>query len=164
MALKGDRFEGITDIAWHMNEVAFRGGIATLSTAGSGAANDQSQALATYAVEESGAVPLGILLNDMVNKDLTRTKINEHKNEVQQGGKVTLLKEGYIVTDFARADIVTDPSGGAVCYVGPSGRLETLQAEGAFACGEWQTSPDEDGFSKLYVKVPVVGGARPTLA
>ena len=163
MALKGDRFEGIQDIAWHMNEVAERGGIATLSTAGSGAAMDQSANLATYAADPSGAVPLGILLNDMVDKDLTRTKINEHKNEHQKGGKVTLLKEGYVVTNMVRPDVAAAPTGGVVAYVGPSGYLDTQGDNGAFPIGEWQGAPDEDGYSKVYVKLPVVG-ARPTLA
>ncbi|SVD63282.1 uncharacterized protein METZ01_LOCUS416136, partial [marine metagenome] len=67
MALKGDRYELETDISWFMNETNERGGIATISTAGSGAALDQSAALVVYAAEASGAVPVGILLNDMVN-------------------------------------------------------------------------------------------------
>jgi hypothetical protein len=163
MALKGDRYEGITDIAWHMNEVAERGGIATLSTAGSGAAMDQSQNLATYAANPSGAVPLGILLNDMVNKDLTRTKINEHKNEHQKGGKVTLLKEGYVVTNMVRPDIVAAPVGSETCFVGPSGLLDTAEANGAFPIGEFQGVADEDGYTKVYVKLPT-SGPRPTLA
>ncbi len=53
-----------------MNEVATRGGIASLSTGGSGAAMDQGAALVTYAATASGKVPMGILLNDMVDLDL----------------------------------------------------------------------------------------------
>ena len=80
MALKGDRYEFETTIDFFMNEVAERGGVVTLSTAGSGAALDQSAALVTYAAAQSGQVPIGILLNDMVNIDQTRQHINFHKN------------------------------------------------------------------------------------
>ena len=83
MALKGDRYELETTIDFFMNEVAERGGVATLSTAGSGAALDQSAALVSYATNQSGIAPIGILLNDMVNIDQTRQHINFHKNEVQ---------------------------------------------------------------------------------
>jgi hypothetical protein len=47
----------------------------------------------------SGAKPVGVLLNDVVNLDLTRQHINWHKDEVQQGGKVTLLQVGQVTTD-----------------------------------------------------------------
>ena len=91
MALKTDRYEFQTDISYFMNEAAERGGMASLSTGGSGAAMDQGVNLATYASTGSGKVPLGILLNDMVNIDLTRQHLNQYKNEVQKGSKVTLL-------------------------------------------------------------------------
>jgi hypothetical protein len=112
MALKADRHELQTDISFFMNEVATRGGVASLdaSTLGnlngvgsSGAAMDQSQALVKYVATRSaasagsGIVPVGILLNDMVNLDLTRQHINWHKDEVQKGGKVTLLKRAGLL-------------------------------------------------------------------
>ena len=49
MALKADRISLDSMIDFFMNEVAERGGIATISTVGSGAAMDQSVQLATYA-------------------------------------------------------------------------------------------------------------------
>ena len=74
MALKGDRYEGMTDVSFFMNDTsAAKGGIAVLSTGGSGVALDQSKALVTYAASASGNVPVGLLLNDMVNIDLTLT-------------------------------------------------------------------------------------------
>ena len=72
MALKGDRHELDTDISFFMNETGNRGVVVSLSTGGSGAAMDSSVALCTIAAEASGAEPLGILLNDVVNIDLTR--------------------------------------------------------------------------------------------
>ena len=116
MALKGDRYEFETTIDFFMNEVAERGGVVTLSTAGSGAALDQSAALVTYAAAQSGQVPIGILLNDMVNIDQTRQHINFHKNEMQKGGKVTLLKKGTVVTN--RIDPGITPTKGQIAFVG----------------------------------------------
>lgn len=155
MALKGDRFEGIHDIKHFMNEVAERGGIATLSTAGSGAALDQSANLVTYAASPSGKVPVGILLNDMVNKDLTRTHMNWYKNEVQKGGKVTLLKEGYVTTNMIYPN--QSPAGGDAAYVGNSGYLTNVGPNSLNAgrwVGEFETSKDEDGYATVYVKLP----------
>ena len=76
MALKKDRYELDTDISFFMNETAERGVVVSVSTAGSGAAMDSSVAVATVAAEASGAYPLGVLLNDVVNLDLTRQHIN----------------------------------------------------------------------------------------
>ena len=70
MALKSDRSVLDTDISFFMNEAATRGGIASVSTGGSGAAMDQGEALVTYAALPSGKVPVGLLLNDMVNIEL----------------------------------------------------------------------------------------------
>ena len=86
MALKTDRSTLQTDISFFLNEAATRGGIACLSTGGSGAAMDQGAALDTYPANPSGKIPVGLLLNDMVNIDLTRQHLNQHKDEVQKGG------------------------------------------------------------------------------
>ena len=98
MALKTDRSTLQTDISFFMNEAATRGGVAVISTGGSGASMDNGTALVTYAAAPSGKVPVGLLLNDMVNIDLTRQHLNQHKDEVQKGGKSTLLNKGWAVT------------------------------------------------------------------
>ena len=92
MALKSDRSTLQTDISFFMNEAATRGGVVTLSTAGSGASMDNGNAVVTYVASPSGKVPAGLLINDMVDIDLTRQHLNQHKDEVQKGGKVTLLR------------------------------------------------------------------------
>ena len=166
MALKGDRYELETDVSYFMNEVAERGGVATLSTAGSGAALDQSAALVTYAAAQSGAIPVGILLNDMVNIDQTRQHINFHKNEMQQGGKVTLLRKGWVVTNFIDpGDTIT---AGQTAFVGPSGYITNSQtttgglgsdnSAGAFV-GRFDSLADEDGYAKVSVNLPHAEGA-----
>ena len=160
MALKGDRYELDTDISFFMNEVAERGGIATLSTAGSGAALDQSAALVTYVAAQSGAVPVGILLNDMVNIDQTRQHINFHKNEMQKGGKVTLLKKGWVVTNYI--DPGDTIAAGNVAFVGPSGYITNSQTVGqagsdasaGAVIGQFESITDEDGYAKVSVNLP----------
>lgn len=155
MALKGDRYELQTDISFFMNEVAERGGMASLSTGGSGAAMDQSQALATYAATGSGKVPLGILMNDMVNIDLTRQHINWYKNEVQKGGKVTLLRKGYVVTNKIQG---AAPAAGDPAYVAHSGNLSKTDLVGMGTqpvVGVWLSSPDQDGYAKVEINLPV---------
>ena len=54
MALKTDRSTLQTDISIFMNEAATRGGVASLSTAGSGASMDNGAALVTYSAAGSG--------------------------------------------------------------------------------------------------------------
>jgi len=155
MALKGDRYELQTDISFFMNEVAERGGMASLSTGGSGAAMDQSQALATYAATGSGKVPLGILMNDMVNIDLTRQHINWYKNEVQKGGKVTLLRKGYVVTNRLQG---ATPAAGDSVFVAHSGNLSKTDLVGQGTqpvVGVFLSSPDQDGYAKVEINLPV---------
>lgn len=96
MALKSDRYEFQTDISFFYNAgTATRGGVVVHdATAGSGAAMDQGVNLVKYAAVTAASRPVGILLNDVVNKDLTRTHLNQHKDEVQKGGKVTVLQIG----------------------------------------------------------------------
>ena len=121
MALKADRHELATDISFFMDEVASRGGIACISTGGSGAALDQAGAKVSYVADASGAVHAGLLLNDMVNLDLTRQHINWHKDEVQKGGKVTLLTQGNVVTNMIYPG--DTPTAGGLAYVAHSGYI-----------------------------------------
>tara|TARA_R100000664_G_scaffold8047_2_gene13425 strand:+ start:7413 stop:7904 length:492 start_codon:yes stop_codon:yes gene_type:complete len=159
MALKSDRNEEQTDISFFMNEVATRGGIASISTVGSGAAMDQGGALVTYAALPSGKIPVGLLVNDMVNIDLTRQHINQHKDEVQKGGKVTLIRKGYVVTNNIEG---TTPTAGAPAYVAHSGNIsiadlsnDDTDADGSTRIvGRFLSTVDEDGYAKVYIDLP----------
>jgi len=158
MALKGDRYEAIQAIDYFMDAAAERGGVVTQLTAGSGAALDQSTQAVSYAANPSGYMPVGILMNDMVNLDLTRQHINFHKNEVQKGGKVTVLTEGWVVTNFIYTGIT--PTIGALAYTSLSGYLSTTAESddsglgAGFPVGRFMSTKDEDGYCKVYVKCP----------
>jgi len=140
-----------------MNEVAQRGGIASISTVGSGQALDQSAALVTYAANSSGASPRGMLLNDMVNIDLTRQHLNQHKDEVQMGGKVTLGVKGWWVTNM----VVGTPAKNDYAVLSSSGMISPLSKAnfdaGSYAksvnsvVGKFWSSLDEDLFAKVFV-------------
>ena len=151
MALKGDRHELDTDISFFMNETGNRGVVVSLSTGGSGAAMDSSVALCTIAAEASGAEPLGVLLNDVVNIDLTRQHLNWHKDEVQQGGKVTILRKGFVVTD----QISGTPAAGDVAFLADAGQISDAQDGTAVAIGQFLSSVDADGFAKVSVNIPM---------
>ena len=160
MALKSDRHELMTDVSFFMNEVKERGFIAVLSTGGSGSAMDQSAALVTCA-SPSGKAPMGLLLNDMVNIDQTRQHINWHKDEVQKGGKVTLLQHGWVVTNaIDPADTIV---AGQTAFVGNSGYLSNGDpfygpgggsASASGVVGRFLSSKDEDGYAKVFVSLP----------
>lgn len=104
MALKPDRsiVGNQTDISFFYNSTAEKGEVLVFSTGGSGAAMDDATAVVTRpSANPSGEIFAGVLLNDVVNKDLTQTHINFHKDEMQQGGKVTLARSpAVLVTDM----------------------------------------------------------------
>ena len=158
MALKADRYEESTDISFFYNEdVATRGGVVVLDAVlASGAAMDQGGNKVKYKTAAATDVPVGILLNDVVNKDLTRTHLNQHKDEVQKGGKVTIMTRGWVVTD----KITGSPTPGKVAYADSAtkGNISTLagtaQASGNLAIGRFMSNKDADGYAKVYVNLP----------
>ena len=158
MALKADRYEESTDISFFYNAgTATRGGVVCLDQlSASGAALDQGGNLVSYQAAAATDVPVGILLNDVVNKDLTRTHLNQYKDEVQKGGKVTVLTRGWVVT----SNIEGTPSPGKVAYASSdtAGSISTYAgtaaASGNLAIGRWASSKDADGYAKVYVNLP----------
>lgn len=150
MALKSDRYELQTDISFFYNEgVATRGGVVVHDTVGTGAAMDQGINLVKYSV--AGGVPVGILLNDVVDKDLTRTHLNVYKDEVQKGGKVTVLRKGWVVTNAVDGA----PVAGSGAYVSTTvaGNITDATDQGA-KIGTFVSGVDADGYCKVEVNLP----------
>jgi len=158
MALKSDRSTLQTDISFFMNEAATRGGVVALSAGGSGASMDNGAALVTYDATPSGAQPVGLLVNDMVNIDLTRQHLNQHKDEVQKGGKVTLLTKGWAVT----SNLDGTAAAGGTAFLGHSGNIATATYAAGMKGGQmakhivgrFLSSVDEDGYAKVYIDLP----------
>ena len=159
MALKADRYEESTDISFFYNAGAVtRGGVVVLADQGqaSGAAMDQGENLVTYKKVVAADVPVGILLNDVVNKDLTRTHLNHYKDEVQKGGKVSILRKGWVVTNM----ISGSPSAGGLAFADDlvAGNLSvdaySAASSGNLCVGRFLSSKDEDGYAKVEVNLP----------
>jgi hypothetical protein len=152
MALKPDRIELLTDVSFFMASTAERGGVVSVVTAtsGVGVSMDDGNAVVAYAAVASGAKPVGVLLNDVVNLDLTRQHINWHKDETQVGGKVTLLRVGQVTTNMLVAG--TTPSAGADAYVGVSGLIGTSSTN-AVKVGQFLSAKDTDGYAKVSVNL-----------
>jgi hypothetical protein len=181
MALKPDRNELDVDISYFwatgIGYGSERGGwvSATGSTVASGAAMDQAANQVWYNQSATGLRPLGILLNDVVNIDLTRQILNPYKSEVQVGDKITVLKKGYVVTNrvvttLGANSVTVAP--GAPAFTGPSGFISSVasgtlhmapaagdalsrsmlnSASGAYVIGKFLSKVDEDGYAKVYV-------------
>ena len=150
MALKSDRIELLTDVSFFMNTTATRGGVVSVNvaTSGLGVSMDDANAVVAYAAAASGSLPVGILLNDVVNIDLTKQHINWHKDEVQVGGKVTLLRNGQVTTNF----LAGTPSAGAKAYVGANGTIGTSSTN-AVEIGQFLSATDADGYAKVSVNL-----------
>lgn len=159
MSLKGDRYILESDNTFFFNQVATRGGVATISTGGSGSALDQSQALLQYATNPSGLQPIGILLEDMVNYDLTRQHANYHRDEVQLGGKVAVIKKGWVVTNSLVAS--ASPVAGDIAIVGESGLLDKISYASYLTgnqvnkpkVGRYLSAKEDDGYAKVAVEL-----------
>lgn len=152
MALLAHRKHIDSRIDFFMNETAERGGIASFSTAGSGEANDQSTQVCTYAASPSGKVPLGVLINDVVNYDLTRQHLNWYKDEVQQNSKVTLWEKGEVLTNMIQPGITI--AAGDKAYLHASGYVANTGFLGGPVVGRFSSKKDENGFAKLTVNLP----------
>jgi len=158
MALKGDRYLAITEVSFFMDQVAEKGGIAVMKTAGSGAALDQQAAEVEYAAAPSGKYPVGLVLNDMVDKDLTRTHLNFQNAEQQKGSKIGLLRDGWVVTNmlYSATGVLHVPVAGARAYLGPSGTLTAYTGANLEnpCVGRFESTVDEDNYVKVYIKLP----------
>ena len=161
MALKADRIEESTDISHFYNaDTATRGGVVVLDAANaSGAAMDQAANLVKYDTAVATQVPVGILLNDVVNKDLTRTHLNQYKDEVQKGGKVTVMTRGQVTT----SNLTGNPTAGGLAYAcnTTAGNIATTVGDaaesGALCIGRFLSVKDSDGYAKVSVNLPNFG-------
>jgi hypothetical protein len=164
MALKADRDIYITDISYFVTSITGpnstrmeRGGClsAVVQTPGSGAAMDTSAQAAYYATDASGAQPLGVLLNDFVNLDLSTQMLNPYKDEQQIGTKALFGKKGWVVTNRVEVNAATG-SMPTPAYLGPSGTFTTINRNIGTSTaypvvGRFLSRIDSDGYAKVSV-------------
>ena len=154
MALKPTRITtyGGDSIAFFMNETAERGGVVAFDTTTTGLGNLDDPNAVVRLADTSGDVPVGILMNDVVNLDLTRTHLNQHKDEVQVNGKVAVLKHGTVQTDQVVAGVSPTPGADAYFAMG-TGLLTTTDAGGSTKVGTFTSGPDADGYVVVDVRL-----------
>lgn len=152
MTLKADRQVDSVELGFFINEIADGGEVLSVSTTGSGVALDPSTNVATKAASSSGAVPIGLLLQEVVNLDLTRTPVNWHKDQANTGDKVTLMRKGWGVTNKLTGTITV---GEAV--LSSSGTLASKAVDGTHneaqnpTVGRFVSAKDEAGYAKVYI-------------
>ena len=153
MALKGDMgYEQAHDISWFWDSIAVShaaGGCASIKTAGSGVCLGGVQ-MAAYAVDPSGAKPLGVLTQKVTSyAGQTRVFRNLQNGEILPGEKCCLIRKGWLVTDM----VIGSPVGGNPAYLGASGNFATVQAEGAPKVGRFETAKDGNGYAKVWLDI-----------
>lgn len=142
-------YEYGSDVNFYMNSVAERGGVVSLVTGGSGAAVDNSLALVIYRSTSSGGAPVGILMNDVVDVDLTRYHLNPFKDEVLKGSKVNLRTWGEVVTNMIKSG--DSPAAGDKAYLAPDGRITKTNTGAADSprIGNFKSSKDQNGYARV---------------
>lgn len=155
MALKGDSniIRDEINYFWTQGQTGTRGGMA-VHVAGnpSGTALDDPQALVQYQTDPSGKKPAGVLMGDVVDKDLTQTHLNTFKDETITGGKVRLGTDGWVVTNMIQGT----PTVGAPAYLGHSGYFSTAEIAGAGGAvgriGTFKSVKDADGYARVEIR------------
>jgi hypothetical protein len=151
MALKPHRVESYTDVSYFMDTAAERGGVVVHTTSGSGVALDDGNSVVAYPTGvNSGTKPAGLLLNDVVSIDLTRQHINWYRDEVPVGSKVTVLRQGQVVTNMLASGAT--PSAGADAYYDTVGKLTTVSTNST-KVGRFLGSKDADGYVKVDINI-----------
>lgn len=152
MALKPLRNIRHDTIAFYCNEVAERGRVMIYDTATSGLGGmDEANALVKMPTGGVG-VPAGVLMNDVVDVDLSRYRLNEHKDEVQKNSKVRLAKQGMLVTNCVNGN----PIAGSGAYFTTSGNFTMTQpGNGTHSLvGRFDSSLDADGYVRVEINIP----------
>jgi hypothetical protein len=154
MAIKGDRQVDSVEVGYYLNSATSQGVIVSISTAGSGIALDDPNSLLTVPASSSGAKPVGMLLTEVVSLDLTRTPINWHRDQINIGGKVTVMTKGWAVTD----QLTGTPTAGQRAVLSSSGAItgiaygSTTYNEAANPdLGRFRSTKNENGFAKVYI-------------
>jgi hypothetical protein len=148
MGLKGD----MVGVLYENKYVAStndmeKGGIACVSTAGSG-----NKTTISYPGNPSGAYAVGVLM-ETVDKDLDWTDRPRYteKGTLDAGEQVPLLVIGQVNTNMIVTGVT--PSPGETAYLGASGKVTNVLADGAPTIGQFATMKDANGYVYLDVRL-----------
>jgi len=149
MALKSDRIE-LADgsrIKYFMTTATTRGRIVNLDSPG-GDGMDNPSATVSLPIGASGN-PAGVLMNDVVNLNLTRQHLNQHVDEVQVGNKVDVLVRGVVRTNVLKSG--DSPSAGDAAYYDANGEFTT--STGSDKVGRFLGPKDSDGYVEVEINI-----------
>jgi hypothetical protein len=94
-----------------------------------------------------------MLLQDVVNLDLTRTPLNWMKEQAQQGAKVNIMTKGWAVTN----QVTGSPTAGDLAVLTSSGAVMPRPAVASYniaanpLVGHFRSKVDENTYAKVYV-------------
>lgn len=148
MALKGDRDVIYGDNRYFVNTTGERGIILTAPTGAVSGFNyeDTANVLVVPGTgSQSGKVPVGVLMNDVVNVDLTRYHLNYQKDEVNIGNKVRIGRKGWVVTNM----VTGTPNAFDPAYLAPLGYVTPTSGTGVPTVGRFLTAKDSNGYATL---------------
>ena len=153
MALKPDRIE-LPDgsrIKFFMNEVADRGIVVQYDAPGGQGMDDPNSTVSIpTGATGTGVSPIaGLLMNDVVNLNLTRQHKNWHKDEVQVGDKVDVLRRGVVRTDMLLTG--DTPEAGEPAHFTVAGELTVTTTSEQI--GRFVSEPDADGYVEVEINV-----------
>lgn len=157
MALKGQRDIKRDDVRYTCPTVAVRGLGLVVKTAGSGTIQGDTAGECDLVANPSGYKFAGLLLNDVVNVDQTKYKLNQHKDEVQINSRVRLLRGGVVITDKLKSGDA--PTDGEVAYLTANGEFtKTVSSTGGVVAtpvaGVFRGLKDESGYIPIEINVP----------
>ena len=149
MALKPHRIEleAGSRIKYFMNEVSEAGCVVNFDAPG-GVGMDSPDATVSLPTGPSGN-PAGVLMNDMVNYNLTRQKINPQRDELQIGNKAALLKQGVVHTNMLKSG--DTPGAGDPAYYTTDGEFTTTATSDQV--GTFASPKDADGYVEVEVNI-----------
>lgn len=137
-----------------MNETAEAGVLVIYDTAttGVGSANDDPNVRVKLGTVHngSGERPAGILLMDVVNKDLSTTHLNQYKRETQIGGKVAIAQRGTFVTNMISGG--ESPTPGQPAYFTRNGIFSTTSTNST-RVGTFMQGRNADGYAKINLTI-----------
>lgn len=149
--LKRDWFanRGDSEVSYFLNETGEAGVVVIYPTGDVQQPGlDTSVNTATIPTGASHGKPIGVLMNTVVDKDLTTCPLMQSKGEVQKGSKVEILKGGWIVTDMI--DTGSSPAPGDAAHYTAGGLFTTTTT--SVRVGTFE-SDKVNGFARIRIQL-----------
>ena len=154
MSIKPTRQIDADEARYFLNEASEAGVVVSISTAGSGTSMDSAANLITVKGASSGALPVGMLVNEFVDIDETRFPVNWNKDQANKGSKATVMTKGWLVTDKV---VGSNDLAGKQAVLASSGFVASKATNGTHnevstpTVGRFRTDVDEDGYAAVYI-------------